>query len=398
MPKEPRHRSALARRALTLATLLALAATASITPASAQTCAGGQFIDGVACADCAAGTSGDGTATSCGDCGVGNYATGANAVCEWNVGTDCAGNAIDEANWVTALRGAYQASHGLDGSKIAATCAYAEGGLSFFKQQAATCVIPLPDSGTMTLTCVPSVNSAGTIGMVCETAGQADGFVSGCGEVANNGAGLDNAGTAVACVFEGKQSSCSQCPAGTECELLKTSIAVPCPAGEYNGAAGGSCTDCPAGYICASEATITPQSCVAGTSAVLGSTECSTCSPGTFAGSAASATCTPCTAGYKCESQGTVTPEICAAGSAAAEGSSTCTVCLAGTYAATVGSASCLPCPAGYKCESSAERITPSACPAGSYAAAGSISCTLCDVGTYHAQLCVRKLSSVPRG
>ena len=81
MPKEPRHRFARARRALTLATLLALSATASITPASAQTCAAGQFIDDGACADCAAGTSGDGTATSCADCGVGNYATGANAVC-----------------------------------------------------------------------------------------------------------------------------------------------------------------------------------------------------------------------------------------------------------------------------------------------------------------------------
>lgn len=383
MPKEPRPRFARVRRALTLATLLALSATALITPASAQTCAAGQFIDDGACADCAAGTSGDGTATSCADCGVGNYATGANAVCQWDVATDCAGNAIDEANWVTALQEAYQASHGLDGSKIAATCAYAEGGLSFFKEQAATCVIPLPDSGTMTLTCAPSVSPTGTIGMVCETAGQADGFVSGCGEVTNNGAGLDNEGTTVTCVFEGKQSSCSQCPAGTECELLKTSIAVPCPAGEYNGAAGGSCAPCPAGYKCASAATITPQSCLAGTSSAQGSLECSTCDAGTFAASAASATCTSCTAGYKCESPGTVTPEICAAGSAAAEGSSTCSPCLAGTYAATVGSTSCLPCPAGYKCESTAERITPSACPAGSYAEEGSTSCELCDIGTY---------------
>ena len=310
MPKEPRPRFARVRRALTLATLLALSATALITPASAQTCAAGQFIDDGACADCAAGTSGDGTATSCADCGVGNYATGANAVCQWDVATDCAGNAIEEANWVTALQEAYQASHGLDGSKIAATCAYAEGGLSFFKEQAATCVIPLPDSGTMTLTCAPSVSPTGTIGMVCETAGQADGFVSGCGEVTNNGAGLDNEGTTVTCVFEGKQSSCSQCPAGTECELLKTSIAVPCPAGEYNGAAGGSCAPCPAGYKCASAATITPQSCLAGTSSAQGSLECSTCDAGTFAASAASATCTSCTAGYKCESPGTVTPEI----------------------------------------------------------------------------------------
>ena len=184
---------------------------------------------------------------------------------------------------------------------------------------------------------------------------------------------------------------------------MKTSIAVPCPAGEYNGAAGGSCAAVSGGLqVCErgdNHAAVLCRGYVvrAGIDSSVRRVHA-----GTFAGSAASATCTRCTAGYKCESPGTVTPEICAAGSAAAEGSSTCyglfgrdvcgyrgkcvvlavsgwlqvrvecgknyaigvsrwivrggrdrrlaTLCDVGTYQPSSASGSCLACPAGKSC------------------------------------------------
>ena len=366
---------ARSRRALALWWIFAVAALGRGRGVDAQTCDAGSYLN----------------AGSCEACGSGKYATAQTAVCVWNVPTSCDGGQ-GSTDWENAIKTAHPS---LDGTKVAATCTFPSGGLSFFYRNQTSCAFTLttdqesslsgassPVAVPLTLNCIPKVTPEGEQQLVCDATSLQSArpsLYTGCADVEN---GFAVQGSTVTCTFDGGQSSCVTCPVKTECTSTTTSVAVPCPAGEYNDVAGENCKNCPAGYECATEATENPTICPAGSAAAERSTACTPCAAGTNATQPGTATCAQCPAGYSCTSTGTVTPTACAAGNYAAAGSSTCTPCAAGTYANETASATCAQCPAGYSCTSTGT-VTPTACAAGNYAAAGSSTCTPCAVGSY---------------
>ena len=126
------------------------------------------------------------------------------------------------------------------------------------------------------------------------------------------------------------------CHAGHYCPEGSSVVGVPCPAGTYgnatNLASTEQCAVCPQGHACATGSAL-PEPCIGGY----------------YAGTNGSARCTSCPAGHK----------------AGEEGSSTCTPCGSGTHQPLLGSRECQPC----------EERTSSI--------AGSISCNICDEGSF---------------
>ena len=387
----------LARAMVAVAVFVGLSAREVV----AQTCAAGQYVSNGACADCGPGTkSAGGAATTCDECGVGYYATASKALCEWTgISSECSGD-----DWAPSIAAAHPEAYPDEDSatNVVAECDFgANGGLAFFRQSTATCVFPVTDGATMTLTgCAATIApSTGTLGLTCSTTAQSAAVDTSCGQPASADLqGLSKEGSAVECTFYGKQSACIACPKGTECDTTTHSIAVPCAIGEYNAQEAGSCAKCPAGNACPTIATTALTTCVAGTAAAEGSASCTTCSIGTYAALDGAGACLPCPAGSICKNEGTTEPEKCAAASYSPEGSIACSTCADGTYTATVGSESCAQCPAGYKCYNPATKSVPEACPAGTYAPAGSNACQQCEIGTYQDETAQGECKSCPAG
>ena len=339
----------------------------------------------VADAECPAGQVDSGG--GCADCAVGDYATGATAVCEWrSVASACSGESAEAT---------IQAEYGNDyGDYIAGRCTFDPDATAFYNEQTdVTCVLPMRSSApadvTVTVTCAASIDATGDLHLACETTqtGVDAAITSGCIDYTSGGVAenrLGNPTQTVQCTFDDHTlTSCLACPAGTECPNPTTAvIPVPCPVKEYNDETGKEfCKICPAGKVCPDEGMTAATDCLAGTTAAEGSEYCSACAAGTIAASVASPSCTPCNAGTKSNDALTACDD-CPAGTSSSSGSASCTVCAEGTFANTTKSATCTDCTAGYFC-SGTGTVDPDICEAGHYAPTGSATCYECAVGTY---------------
>lgn len=95
--------------------------------------------------------------------------------------------------------------------------------------------------------------------------------------------------------------------------------------------------------------------------------------------------CQSCRAGYKCVG-GTASPQTCNQGTYAPAGSSTCTACPSGQYTNQVASSSCTPAQCGWAAIAQGNgvgAISQTQCGEGNFSAAGSSSCMACPAGSY---------------
>ncbi len=156
-----------------------------------------------------------------------------------------------------------------------------------------------------------------------------------------------------------------------------------CPAGTYSTLLSNECKSCPTGYT-SDKNSFAQSSCYIKTKA------------GKYIATANSSTQTTCEAGYKCPSSTinygkTGSKTQCSAGTYASAGSSTCSSCPSGyTSAAGAGAnTSCYVAVSAGKYKTSATGSTQDSCPAGTYKAAhnsyynSSDSCTTCPAGYY---------------
>ena len=172
---------------------------------------------------------------------------------------------------------------------------------------------------------------------------------------------------------------CQTCPRGTYSNEAGATSCTSCAVGTYAAAGSTSCTSCPVGFIDHDSKPYTPcQTCDAGTySDEQGATACKTCNAGTYA-AAGSPSCTPCIDGAVDHDSDPSTPCQCGAGTYV-DGYN-CVACTVGTYSA-FGSTSCTSCAAGFSDHDSDPSTPCQSCVAGSYAAGESTSCTSCAVG-----------------
>ena len=156
-----------------------------------------------------------------------------------------------------------------------------------------------------------------------------------------------------------------------------------CPAGTYSTLLSNECKSCPTGYT-SDKNSFAQSSCYIKTTA------------GKYIATANSSTQTTCEAGYKCPSSTinygkTGSKTQCSAGTYAPAGSSTCSSCPSGyTSAAGAGAnTSCYVSVSAGKYKTTATGSTQASCPAGTYKAAhnsyynSSDSCTICPAGYY---------------
>ena len=206
------------------------------------------------------------------------------------------------------------------------------------------------------------------------------------------------AGTYTASTSLTASNACTNCPAGKWCDVgsadattdcpknfycpLGTTSPLPCAAGQYSAAGASACTNCPVGSICPEYAeNENPQ----------------VCPEGYFMENAGSAgPCDLAPEGHY--STGTGAKIACPDGQWSAPGgrnSSVCTNCPVGYYCASGGRTDCgtgkwcppgssapTTCPPGSYCPNSVTTIL-LVCPAGTYSAANSSSCTDAPAGNY---------------
>jgi hypothetical protein len=227
--------------------------------------------------------------------------------------------------------------------------------------------------------------------------------------------------------FNGAQGSdseadCAPCPAGTYSPLPGASsptLCAPCPAGAFSAASGAAaCSLCPPGtasptiaatsaFVCtpcsvgffapsAGNGPTCPYTCDAGyrgllTGGVNVSHACALCAPGFFSPAPASQRCTACAAGSFSAGAGAPFCDECPAGyfsnAPAATSLGACAPCPAGSYNGVPGQTqvACLPCPGGTASgaagATAAAACTP--CAPGTWAAAGSPTCTSTPAGAF---------------
>ena len=234
---------------------------------------------------------------------------------------------------------------------------------------------------------------------------------------------------------------CNTCAAGFKCASVDR-VPVMCDAGYYSPPGQTTCTICPAGSMC-SDASKAPQTCTAGTTSSAGATYCTGCPAGatctggtsTFCASGTipnqdGSACVNCPAGVACPSAKWEKQVACPPGYYSTDGMMHCEISPAGKFAATttaapadaatghfadVGMTYEVKCPPGYECKDKTGRhnrmCAPGsfytgdgtcqscaaaafcpiaiggyrssgiACPAGTFAPAGSFDCELCKPG-----------------
>jgi hypothetical protein len=144
-----------------------------------------------------------------------------------------------------------------------------------------------------------------------------------------------------------------------------------------------NCTVCPPGYICPTTSAL-PFICGSGTYSIGYATSCTDCPLGTYSNQPGQKGCNICPAGYECplQTSGTVDKVVFYLFYNA------CSfffplpvpmICPKGTYAP-AGSSSCTSCPPGYFCPSTQEVIA-YPCNNGTFATGGAHICSVCDVG-----------------
>eukprot|EP00057_Strongylocentrotus_purpuratus_P010949 XP_011665423.1 PREDICTED: signal peptide, CUB and EGF-like domain-containing protein 1 [Strongylocentrotus purpuratus] len=205
--------------------------------------------------------------------------------------------------------------------------------------------------------------------------------------------------------------TCTLCPAGSKCNS-STGTMTACSDGQYSLAGDMTCLECPDGLYCPSvynEPMICPsghvpfsnqtgcEECGAGTYAYNGTVSCQQCPPGYkcptagldgpiqcatgyYANETASQSCEQCPEGYRCTSSH-LSPVICPRGSYALAGSTSCTSCGDSEYADSTGLSSCMACPEGYSCNST--MASPQICAPGTYSPEASKYCLECPDGSY---------------
>lgn len=229
----------------------------------------------------------------------------------------------------------------------------------------------------------------------------------------------------------GKMTACITCPAGQYCPAGATAPTI-CPLGSYCPSGASSPTTCSDGFYCSvgTASDSNPhQRCPIGGYCTAGTF--TACPAGTYStqyGSTSSATCVTCEAGYYCPLGATYyTKRLCEAGRYCPANSATPTLCPAGTYSPNPGSinaGACVQCTAGRVCPAGSEsddancatgHYCPAGtgvananpcpagryggtgrvnlvsasdclpCPPGEYCVAGSVTGTVCPLGTYRA-------------
>ena len=186
---------------------------------------------------------------------------------------------------------------------------------------------------------------------------------------------------------------CQPCPSGTF-SIPGSVTCQSCPSGTWlNNPNDTACSLCPAGTsnpLNGSTSNSSCSQCLPGTYSFAGASACTaSCTKGTYS-SQFSTACLACPAGTFNTVQGATSVTQCTPcpiGSFSLSGASQCSLCQSGSYSANMGQGNCTLCPSGSASTviGANSNATCAACPAGTFSAsAGQSLCTKCPNGTYN--------------